>query len=516
MKLLSAAEMKEMDRLAIQEYGIPGMVLMENAAIRTVEMISELLPDIASSQVIILVGKGNNGGDGLAIARHLTSMGARTLVFMMAEPAFLNGDAATNFAITSRICQEIHPLTRAPHLDKLLISILQADLIVDAIYGIGFQGQLSDFESQVVRMANWSSLPLVAVDIPSGVEADSGRVWGEAVRATCTVTFALPKIGLILEPGKDYAGTVSVADITIPRDLMESGSLKTNLITENMVAALIKRREAESHKGSYGHVLAVGGSPGMSGAITMTALAALRSGAGLVTAAVPASMCGLADSAAMEVMAVPLPETTGGAIGIEALPVLENLLGTVNVGAIGPGLSRYGEAATVMGQLLDKSAVPLVLDADGLNALEDQEQLLRHRQVPLVITPHPGEMSRLTGLGIDEIQSRRLETARRYAQEWGIIVVLKGNKTVVASPEGEVFVNVSGNAGMATGGSGDVLTGIIAGFLAQGLKALDASVAGVYLHGLAGDLAASELGMSALIAGDLIRFLPAAFKQLGR
>lgn len=516
MKLLSAAEMKRIDRRAIEEFSIPGMVLMENAAIRTVEMIGEMLPQVAGSQVIILAGRGNNGGDGLAIARHLVSMGARVLVFMMADPDLLTGDAAANYGITSRLEAEIHPLTGEMHLDKLLVSILQADLIVDAIYGIGFTGQLSEFESKVVRMANWSSLPVVSVDIPSGVEADTGRVHGEAVRATCTVTFALPKIGLILEPGKEYAGTVSVADITIPRTLMEAGELQTHLITENMVCDLIKRREAESHKGTYGHVLAVGGSRGMSGAIGMTALASLRAGAGLATAAVPASICSLANSAAAELMAVPLPENGDGTIAMEAAPILENLLGTVNVCALGPGMSRYSDAAGIVEQVLEKSGVPVIIDADGLNALEGQTGTLKNRQIPVVITPHPGEMARLTGMSISEIQSRRLEIARRYAQEWGIIVVLKGNKTVVAGPDGRVFVNVNGNAGMATGGSGDVLTGIIAGLLAQGLKVLDASVAAVFVHGLAGDLAAAELGMTAMIAGDLIRYLPESFKQLGK
>ncbi len=516
MKLLTAAEMMRIDSQAINEYGIPGMVLMENAAIQTVEMVSELLPVVEGSRVIILAGKGNNGGDGLAIARHLTSMGARVLLFMLCEPESLKGDAAANYAITRKICQEIYPMTIEAHLDKLMISILQADLIVDAIYGIGFRGELPELESQVVRMVNWSSLPVVSVDIPSGVEADTGRVCGEAIKATCTVTFALPKIGLILEPGKEYAGTVSVADITIPRALMESADLKTHLITEAMVVKCLNRREAESHKGSYGHVLAVGGSRGLTGAIRMTALAALRAGAGLVTAAVPDSLCNYVDAACAEVMAAPLRETSDGAIGLEALPALENLLGTTTVCAIGPGMSRYPEALNIVSHVLEKSGVPVIIDADGLNALQGQKEHLKNRQIPVIITPHPGEMARLAGRSISEIQSHRLEIARSFAEEWGIIVVLKGNKTVVASPDGELFVNVNGNPGMATAGTGDVLTGVIAGLVAQGLKVLDASVAGVYIHGYAGDRAAAVLSMPGMIAGDLIQFLPEALKTLER
>jgi len=280
-----------------------------------------------------------------------------------------------------------------------------------------------------------------------------------------------------------------------------------------MLSALIKPRSANSHKGTYGHVLLVGGSPGMVGAVMMSSQAALRTGAGLVTAAVPESLTAVVDSSLMEVMTAPLGQTGQSAIALEALPAIENLLGTVSVCAVGPGMSRYPEAGAIVRHILERSGVPLVIDADGLNALENDVTVLKDRQVPIVLTPHPGEMARLTGKTIEEIQSHRLEIAQTFAEEWGVTLVLKGNKTIIANPSGEVYINISGNPGMATAGSGDVLTGIITGLIAQGLKPQDAAFAGVYLHGLAGDLAAQIKGEPGLIAGDLISCIPEVLKK---
>ena len=513
MKLLKADEMKDIDRRASSEFGIPSIILMENAGLRTLEVIEEILGETKNRMIVILAGKGNNGGDGLVIARHLINSGAVVETYLTGEVEELTQDSRINYEILLKMGARIFPLSSEKDLDLLMLSLMNADLIVDALYGIGFKGSLNQFDSRLVKMVNWCRAPVVAVDIPSGVEADTGRVNGDAIKASHTVTFALPKIGLVLEPGKEYVGTLSVADISIPAVLLEDKTIKTNLISEAMLSALIKPRSANSHKGTYGHALLVGGSPGMVGAVMMSSQAALRTGAGLVTAAVPESLTAVVDSSLMEVMTAPLGQTGQSAIALEALPAIENLLGTVSVCAVGPGMSRYPEAGAIVRHILERSGVPLVIDADGLNALENDVTVLKDRQVPIVLTPHPGEMARLTGKTIEEIQSHRLEIAQTFAEEWGVTLVLKGNKTIIANPSGEVYINISGNPGMATAGSGDVLTGIITGLIAQGLKPQDAAFAGVYLHGLAGDLAAQIKGEPGLIAGDLISCIPEVLKK---
>lgn len=508
MKLVNSREMKQIDARAINEYNIPGIVLMENAGIRTVEVIEEILHGSAGKTVLILVGKGNNGGDGLVIARHLMNAGAQVLVFALSGPEVLPPDARTNYEILRKMGGQICELRQDADLDSFMLGLLNSDLIVDALYGNGFKGSLNDFEARLADMVNRSKKPVVAVDIPSGVDADTGLVNGTAIKAAHTVCFALPKIGLVLEPGKDYAGSLRIADISIPRSLLSDDQLKTNLITADMISPMIKPRPAESHKGTYGHALVVGGSAGLTGAVVMAAYAALRSGAGLVTAALPASLAPVVDGVMTEVMVAPLPESGEALIGLEAVAVLLNLMGTVSVAAIGPGMSGHTEATAVMRHVLERAGIPLVIDADGLNALVGNTDIFKDRQVPIVLTPHPGEMARLTGKSIAEIQANRMEIARYYAMEWGVTLVLKGNKTVVADPFGNLYINTIGNPGMATAGSGDVLCGIITGLIAQGLKASEAAIAGVYLHARCGDRVAEQKGQRGLIAGDMIAALP--------
>ncbi len=516
VKILTAREMKEIDKKATSEYAIPSLILMENAGIRTVEVIEELLGKSLSKKALILVGKGNNGGDGLVVARHLINAGVFVEVFLLGDSDELTPDSYANYQILSRMSRNIYPLRAEEDLDRLLLALLSCDIIVDAIYGIGFQGQLDEFTARVVKMINWSKVPVVAVDIPSGVEADSGRVQGEAIRAIHTVSFALPKIGLLLEPGKDYAGTLTVADISIPAPLLQDKNLQTNLVDEGMVKNWFGPRHPESHKGTYGHVLLIGASPGLSGAIIMAAAAALKSGAGLVTAAVPESQLGVVDAGRMEIMSSPLAESREGTIALEALPLIEGLLGRASACVIGPGMSRFPQAPSILASVLKRAGIPILIDADGLNALSEDISILQDHQVPVVLTPHPGEMARLTGKDIEEIQSNRIAIAREFARQWGVTLVLKGNKTVIASTSGEIFLNITGNPGMATAGSGDVLSGLIAGLMAQGLKPRDASVAGVYLHGLAGDRAAEIKGERGLLAGDILGGLPDIIRQFER
>jgi hydroxyethylthiazole kinase-like uncharacterized protein yjeF len=514
MRLLKAEEMRRIDQKASSDYEIPSLILMENAGLRTVEIIDEMLGEPLHKTVVVIAGKGNNGGDGLVVARHLINAGVTVDVFMLGEAGEMTPDAATNYRILAKMTNRIYPLYAEQHLDRLMLSLLVCDIIVDAMYGIGFKGRLGDFEARIVKMINWCKSPVVAVDIPSGVEADTGKVHGEAVKARQTVTFALPKIGLVVEPGKDYAGTLTVADISIPRTLLNSPDLKTHLITDNLIKPYIYPRSRETHKGTYGHALVIGGSLGMTGAVRMSSFAALRIGAGLVTAAVPLSALPTVAADHMEVMTAPLAETEQSAIALEAMPAISNLLATASVCLIGPGMSRYPEANAVLRFVLEKAISPIVIDADGLNALQGDVDFLKNRQVPMVLTPHPGEMARLTGMSIEQIEGNRMEVARTFAVEYGVCLVLKGNKTVVATPEGEVFINITGNPGMATAGSGDVLSGMIAGLVAQGLKTRDAAITAVYIHGLAGDHAAGQKGQRGIVAGDILESIPYILKQL--
>ncbi len=514
MKIVNAAQMRDIDNRASSEYGIPSLILMENAGLRTVEVIEEYLGQTQGKKVTIVAGKGNNGGDGLVAARHLINSGVMVDIFILGDEGQLSPDAMINYQILVRMGAKFYALSDDNGLDLLMLSLLSSDLAVDALYGIGFQGALKEFDSRVVSIMNFSKIPVISVDIPSGLEADTGKIHGEAIRASHTVTFALPKLGLLVKPGLDYVGTLTVADISIPLALMQDAGIKNNLIDENWVRPLIRKRDPESHKGTYGHAIIIGGSLGMTGAVMMSAYSALRTGAGLVTAALPESLVPVFSSALMEVMSAPLAETMEASISAEAIPAIENLLGTSSVCAVGPGLSRYTEANRIITFILENAGIPLVIDADGLNALQGNTAILKNRQVPLVLTPHPGEMARLTGKSIDELQSRRIDIARAFAIEHGIILVLKGNRTVVATPGGEVYININGNPGMATAGSGDVLCGIITGLIAQGLKPQDAAIAGVFIHGWSGDLAASRLGERGMVAADLIQGIPEVLKIL--
>ncbi len=513
MKILRADEMKEIDRRASNEYLIPSIVLMENAGLRTTEKIVELLGGVCGRKIIILVGRGNNGGDGLVVARHLLNAGALVDVFMCADASQLSGDARINYEILVRMGGSIYPLQQEADLQCFIMSLLKTDMVLDAVYGIGFRGSLGEFEAQLARLVNQSKSLVLAVDIPSGLEADTGRVNGEVFKADHTVTFALPKLGMILGNAREYVGQLTVADISIPQALLADERFKLQMITEEMIKNHFRPRRLETHKGSYGHALIIGGSSGMSGAAVMTSWAALRCGAGLVTLALPEKIMAAAQLVP-EVMSRGLPSTPEGAISSEACPIIENLLGATAVCAVGPGMSRYEDGNAIVRTVLEKAGIPVLIDADGLNALQADIGILKDRQVPVVITPHPGEMARLTNLSVGEIQHERIATSGYYAREWGVTIVLKGNNTIVAHPSGQVYVNMTGNPGMATAGSGDVLSGIITGLIAQGLKPTDAAVAGVYLHGRAGDTASMHLGQRALTATDLIHNMGRVINEL--
>jgi len=509
MKAAKASEMREIDSQAINDYGIVGMALMESAGAEVARKVEQVLGDLRNKKVCIFAGKGNNGGDGFVIARRLENKGLKVKVFLLGVKESVAGDARLELDVLLKTDCDIIELTGGRDWDKAKIAAAWADCLVDALLGTGFHGQIEGQMAEVIKIINTADKPTVAVDIPSGIDSDTGQVRGMAVRASHTVTFALPKPGLLFQPGASYAGEMVVADIGIPGKLLCGDVIRQNMVTADYVRRILPRRQPGAHKGSCGRVLVIAGSQGLTGAAALTSSAAVRAGAGLVTLGVAASLNPIMETKVTEVMTKVLPETAWGTLGLDAAPYILKLAAECDVLAIGPGLGREEETAEAVRETVKNACCPLVLDADGINALAGHTAILQQSKALVILTPHPGELSRLTGLTVEAINSDRLTAAREAAESWGSIVVLKGPGTVVAFPDGEVYINTSGNAGMATGGTGDVLTGIIAAFIAQGLSSHEAAVAGVYIHGIAGDVAArrGQIGMS---AGDLLQAIPAA------
>jgi len=522
MKIVSAAEMRAIDRATTERFGVPSLTLMENAGSAVARFVLTGYPQ--AERVGIICGKGNNGGDGFVAARKLAEAGRAVRVLLVCDPAELRGDAAAMFERMKLTPTVVREAARLDSVDAA--EIFASDLIVDAVLGTGFRPPASDLYAAAIARMNVSAAPIVAVDIPSGADADSiqGAGADKSVRATqslatraradAVVTFTAPR------PAHVFAslttGPTVIAPIGSPPEAITS-QLGLHLGTPADFAGLLVQRERDANKGSYGHVLVIGGSLGKAGAAAMAGFSALRSGAGISTVATAKSVLATVAGFHPELMTEPLPETDDGTISLQALgSELDALLDRKTVIAIGPGISRNPETSEFVRALLQPESVPgdvaLVVDADALNSFEGAAEQLSGRGRTLVITPHPGEMARLTGLSIGEIQAKRLEVARQFAREHQLIVVLKGHRTLIASPDGTVWVNSTGNPGLATGGTGDVLTGMIAGLIAQHPKqALEATVLAVFLHGQAGDLASEAVGEGSLVATDLVRFLPASF-----
>lgn len=509
MKVATAAQMREIDRIAINDYGIPGTVLMENAGVAVVRHLESIMEVLSDRKFCVFAGKGNNGGDGYVIARHLANQGAKVKVFLLGEKTAVCGDARINLDIIDKMNIDIIEIISERDWDKIRVAATFADCLVDALLGTGFRGEVGGDMARVIDSINAAGKLVVAVDIPSGVEADTGRVCGKAVRAAYTVTFCLPKPGLFIYPGAHYAGELMVADIGIPTAIVTGQQIKQNILMAGAIRAILPQRSPDSHKGMNGRLAVVAGSQGLSGAAAMTAEAALRTGAGLITLATPASIQNVVAVKLTEVMTKALAETATGGISREALDEITGLAANNDVLAIGPGLGRHEATVAAVRAVITTVECPLVIDADALYALAGYTERLTDCAALPILTPHPGEMGLLTGLSAQAVNADRVTVARQAAGKWGSIVVLKGAHTVVAFPDGEVYINTTGNAGMATGGTGDALTGIIAALIAQGLSSHDAAVAGVYIHGLAGDIAA-EAGMVGMAATDLIKAVPAA------
>jgi ADP-dependent NAD(P)H-hydrate dehydratase / NAD(P)H-hydrate epimerase len=514
MRILSAEAMQGVDRAAIEGLGVPGLVLMENAAIGVVDAIAEAYPEAESAA--IFCGPGNNGGDGLAIARHLAVRGYAVSVFLAFSGREARGDAGTQLAICRRMGL---PIAELGDLADALAAAREADLIVDALFGTGIGRPLTGSLAALVEGLNDLPMPRVAVDIPSGLHGSRPEIFGPHVLADLTVTFAAPKIAHVFPPAAGAVGELVVADLGIPARLAERAEGDLHLSTAEELAPLVPERAADGHKGDYGHAVVVAGSPGKAGAAILAARAAVRAGAGLVTAAVPEPILPTVDLGSVESMTFALPAGPAGQLAAAAVDRLLAFAQGKSALALGPGLGQEEETAAAIRRLVLAAPLPLVLDADGVNAFAGRAGELAGRAKEgraTVLTPHPGEMGRLLGIPTREVQADRAATARRAARETGAVVVLKGHLTLIAVPgePGEVHVNPTGNPAMATGGTGDVLTGMLAGLLAQGLPAAEAARLAVYLHGLAGDLAAERLGGRGLAAGDLIEALPVAFRRL--
>ncbi|MGC1456124.1 MAG: NAD(P)H-hydrate dehydratase [Nitrospirota bacterium] len=510
MKIVTAQQMKNIDRRAIRVFGIPGMVLMENAAAAAATAMEKFFDGLQGVKVGIICGKGNNGGDGVALARRLRISGVPVRVALLASFGAVKGEAKANLFILRKTDVEIVQNASARSLADI---IAWSDVLVDAMLGVGLSSPLKGAYAQAVNMINASANPVVAIDIPTGIDADTGGVLGTAIKADLTVTMAFLKRGLVLYPGAEYAGTVRVADLGMPSEVAEKEDISVSLLDRGSVRGVISSRLPDAHKGDFGHLMIVAGSPGKAGAAIMSARGALRAGAGLVSVAVPNNLVPIIQSQVAEAMAVPSAESIEGTLGIGAEEELLKAMGKMSACAIGPGLSTHYETVQAVRSLVQRLSIPAVIDADGLNALVGFTDILKRAKASLILTPHPGEMGRLLGISSADVQRDRISIASTFARKHRVTVVLKGAATVVATPHGWVFVNSTGNPGMASGGTGDALTGMIGGLLAQGYSASQAACLGVYLHGRAGDLAAAEKGEASMIAGDLIEKIAEALKE---
>ncbi len=509
MKITTAAEMREIDRITTAKYGVPSFTLMENAGTGVANFILEHHP--CAERITVVCGKGNNGGDGFVVARKLHRAGRVVEVLLLAAADEMKGDALGMF---ERL--PVRPVlvrSSAALAAEASRSLANCDLIVDAILGTGFTPPVRGLYAEAIAAINASGKPVVAVDIPSGAESDSVHPQsGDGMaRADAIVTFTAPRPAHVF--GALTRGPVVVVPIGSPDEAIIS-TLNVEVTVARDLSRLLAPRPLDSNKGSYGHALVVGGSLGKSGAAAMAGMAVLRAGAGLSTVAVPKSVLPSVASFAAELMTEPLPETSAGGIGPSALKAVTELANSMTVVGLGPGIGRQPETVEFVHEIVKRVKCPMVIDADGLNAFQDRTELLDGSVRPLVLTPHPGEMSRLTGMSIKAIQADRLNVARNFAQEHHLVLVLKGNNTVVAFPDGQAWVNPTGNPGMATGGTGDILTGMTAGVIAQMPDDVArAAVAAVYLHGLAGDVAAGTMGEHSLTATDLLSGLPEAFRR---
>jgi NAD(P)H-hydrate epimerase len=514
MILVTASEMQEMDRQTIETQGITGLELMENAGSGATRVLLDQFAASAKNGVGIICGKGNNGGDGFVMARYLAEKGIDATVYLLAKATAVKGDAAANLKRLSALDITVIEIPDEEAFSKIKSTLSRCGLLVDAILGTGLSSDVRGFFKTVINFINRTGIPVFAVDIASGLNSDTGQPCGTCIRAQGTATFALAKIGHVTFPGAEYTGKLEIIDIGIPGRIVKAVNPKQYLLTPEQIRGYFQPRSPDTHKGRTGHVLVIAGSTGKTGAAAMTAMSAMRAGAGLVTLGIAESLNPVLEGQLLEAMTEPLPQSQNGVLGDSALDRIMKLSAGKTCLALGPGMGQAAETRSLVGQIISQSEIPAVIDADGLNNLAGQTQLLKNLKAPIVLTPHPGEMARLIDATPADVQQNRIKCARDFAAAFNVHLVLKGAATVIAHPDGSAYINPTGNPGMAAGGMGDVLTGVLAGFMAQGFTAEAATHTAVYLHGAAADTLAQTIGPFGYLASEVMNAIPAEVKKL--
>lgn len=515
-RIVTVDEMRWCDETTIAKAGVPGLFLMEHAGKGVVEVLKQHYAPLEKKHVCVCCGKGNNGGDGFVVARLVSQYCAHVTVVVIPNPSEIHGDAQTNFHILRTYAKVARNITIVRFTKKVVSKLTKVNIIVDAIFGTGFSGTVQKRYAEAIEWITSMNVPVVAVDIPSGVNGTTGRSGTPAIRAERTVTFAYLKTGLLCNEGRERSGQLHVVDIGIPANLAQHSSFQYSLIEPEDVRRLLPKRSVFAHKYSVGKVLVIAGSKGLTGAAAMCSLAAFRSGAGAVILATPDQVYPILAKKLTEVMVYPVPSTTIGTIALEALNTLSEKLKWADVVIIGPGLGQHPETQEFIIQFMMSYKGNVVVDADGLNNLAAGAFRWSKCSAMCILTPHVGEFSRLTKLPVYDIETYRLQHAQQYAKRNNVVLLLKGVPTVTASPSGEVIVNSTGNPGMATAGAGDILAGIIGGLWAQGMEARDAAACAAYLHGAAGDCAAAHLGEKSMLATDILKYLPNVLASIER
>lgn len=506
MKVVTGELMKSIDRLAIEKFSIPSIVLMENAALSVVGVIKDCIKDIVSPNIVIVAGKGNNGGDGFAIARHLYQMGLNVNVIFLGDTNSILGDALINYNITKNISVPTLIVKTKKEFNTAKKIIEKADIVVDALLGTGLKGCVKGIMKDFIVLVNENSKYTIAVDIPSGINSENGHIEGEAIRANITVTFAFLKQGLILYPANEYVGKLIITDIGIPKAVTEEIEINTNVLNDEEYNSLLPKRKPRSNKGTYGKLLVIAGSDEMTGAAILSSKAAYRMGVGLVNLASTKEVINIAQNNIIENINTILP-CEDGKVCLKSFDTLKDIINNVSAIAVGPGLGQSKEVTKFICELLYNVKVPIIIDADALNAVAKDINILKVCKAPTIITPHPAEMSRLTGIPVQDILDNTVEIAKQFSLEYDVVTLLKDSRTIIANPDSQIYINTTGNSALAKGGSGDVLTGIISSLVAQGTNPFLAAALGAYIHGKAGEKASRQFGMAGVLASDLINYL---------
>jgi NAD(P)H-hydrate epimerase len=514
MILVTANEMQQMDRRTIESFGIPGRVLMENAGRGATRFFLEQFSKLSNKRVGVVAGRGNNGGDGFVIARYLMQQGVAVKVFLLSSSNRVKGDAAANLQLLKPLDIPLIEIPDEKAFSAYRSVMADLDIWIDAILGTGLNSDVKGYFKTIIEFINGLKKPVFAVDIPSGLNSDTGQTCGTSIRASATATFGFAKTGHMIYPGAGCTGPLEIVDIGIPPHIVKDVAPKQFLLTQQRIKSHLKSRNAEAHKGITGHLLVIAGSPGKTGAASMTAMSALRAGAGLVTLATGKGCHPVVEAQVVEAMTEPLPENHDGTLGLKAFDTVQKLISGKKCLAIGPGLGHTPETEELVCKLIRESQIPVVLDADGINSLNGNIKILKTAQAPIILTPHPGEMARLLDIGVGRVQQDRIKCARDVAVDLNIHVVLKGARTVIAHPDGRAFINTTGNPGMASGGMGDVLTGTIAGLTVQGFSLESAVHTGVYLHGAAADSLTRSIGPFGYLATEVMNRIPGEIQKI--